>query len=218
MKVAIFSDVHSDFSALERVVNNATQHGVDSFCCCGDIVDGVSDYPAECIDLLRSLDAVVVQGNHDAVVASVDSVERYTLRARESILKTRSLLSDDDLQWLAGLPLTTQCEGFSMVHASMSNPESWNYIYFREDAEIELILQESPIVFHGHTHFPKVHGLHSEQGAKTGLPIEGQETALGKNWKYLINVGSVGSLRSKEKRASYLIFDAEKNLVQLRCC
>ena len=216
MKVAIFSDVHSDFPALEWIVNDATQHGVDSFCCCGDIVDGALNYPAECIDLIRSLDCVVVQGNHDAVVSGVDSVERYTLKARESILKTRSLLSDDDLGWLASLSLTAECEGFSMVHASLSNPEAWNYVYFREDAEIELILQESPIVFHGHTHFLKVHGLHPEQGIKSGLPIEGQETALGKNWKYLINAGSVGSLRPKEKRASYLIFDAENYSITYR--
>jgi predicted phosphodiesterase len=214
--VAIFSDVHSDFPALDRVVNDAKRQGVDSFCCCGDIVDGCLDYPAECIDLLRSLDAVVVMGNHDAVVAGVDSVERYTLRAREYILRTRSLLSDDDLQWLASLPLTAQREGFSIVHASMSNPEAWNYVYFREDAEIELILQESPIVFHGHTHFPKVHGLHPVQGAKRGLPIEGQETTLGREWKYLINVGSVGAHRSKNKRASYLIFDADNYSVSCR--
>jgi diadenosine tetraphosphatase ApaH/serine/threonine PP2A family protein phosphatase len=125
-------------------------------------------------------------------------------------------LSDDDLQWLAGLPLTAQREGFSTVHASMSNPEAWNYVYFREDAEIELILQQSPIVFHGHTHFPKVHGLHPVQGAKSGLPIEGQETALGREWKYLINVGSVGAHRSKNKRASYLIFDADNYSVSCR--
>jgi diadenosine tetraphosphatase ApaH/serine/threonine PP2A family protein phosphatase len=147
-------------------------------------------------------------GNHDAVVSGVDSVERYTLRARESILKTRSLLSGDDLQWLAGLPLTAQFDGFEVVHASMSNPEAWNYVYFREDAEIELILQESPIVFHGHTHFPKVHGLHPVQGAKRGLPIEGQETTLGRAWKYLINVGSVGAHRLNNKRASYVVFDS----------
>lgn len=214
--MAIFSDVHSDFPALERVVNDAEWQGIDSFCCCGDIVDGALHYPAECIDMIRSLDAVVVQGNHDAVVAGVDSVERYTFRAREAILRTRSLLSDDHLEWLAGLPLTVQCDGFSIVHASMSNPSAWNYVYFQVDAEIELILQESPIVFHGHTHFPKVFGIHDQNGVKSGLPIEGQETTLGKNWKYLFSVGAVGNQRTKNKRASYLIFDAENYSITQR--
>ena len=68
MKVAIMSDVHANPTALERVLADAEQCGVEQVICAGDVV-GYGPYPSETIRILRERNIPTVIGNHDAAVA-----------------------------------------------------------------------------------------------------------------------------------------------------
>lgn len=215
MKTAVLGDIHANLTAFEKVLKDAGQNGVEYFYCTGDLVD-YGNEPSECVEMVRSLPGLVVQGNHDAVVCGAMGMERYMLDHRASIVRTQELVSDEHKQWLKELPLVEESGRVALVHGSMLEPSGWKYTYFQTDVEWDLVVQEHDIVFCGHTHFPKIHGYNPESGAyRSGLFVEGQATRLEKGWRYIINPGSVGQPRDEE-RASYLVYDDEVFSVELR--
>jgi predicted phosphodiesterase len=63
MKIVVFSDVHGNLPALERMLEHAGQ--VDGYICLGDTVD-YGPWSNECVDLVCSLPNVTqVEGNHE---------------------------------------------------------------------------------------------------------------------------------------------------------
>lgn len=63
MKVVIFSDVHGNLPALEKMIKDAGK--ADSYICLGDIVN-YGPWSNECVELIRSLDrCIILQGNHE---------------------------------------------------------------------------------------------------------------------------------------------------------
>jgi len=68
-QIAVLSDIHANFPALEAVVTDAQSRGVTEFWFLGDVV-GYGPHPADCLDwLLREVaDENWVVGNHDAMM------------------------------------------------------------------------------------------------------------------------------------------------------
>ena len=64
MRLAIFSDVHSNLPALTAVLANIAAVGVDDRYCLGDLV-GYAPWPNETLDLLQREDIPIVMGNYD---------------------------------------------------------------------------------------------------------------------------------------------------------
>lgn len=64
MRIACFSDVHSNLLALEAVLEDIKGHSVDSVYCLGDVV-GYAPFPNEVIELLRKENIPTVMGNYD---------------------------------------------------------------------------------------------------------------------------------------------------------
>ena len=65
MRVAIISDIHGNFVALEAVLNDLKAERVDHIVCLGDIVSG-GPQPGEAISHLKALNCPVVLGNMDS--------------------------------------------------------------------------------------------------------------------------------------------------------
>ena len=63
MRVAALYDVHGNVHALEAVLAEVEEAGVDAIVFGGDIAAG--PFPAETLTLVRSLDAVCIRGNAD---------------------------------------------------------------------------------------------------------------------------------------------------------
>ena len=64
MRIAIFSDPHSNLEALEAVLEDARQQNCANFVCLGDVV-GYNASPRECVERVREMDCPIVKGNHD---------------------------------------------------------------------------------------------------------------------------------------------------------
>ena len=64
MKLAIFSDVHSNLPALQAVLADIASVGVDDRYCLGDPV-GYAPWPNETLELLQREDIPIVMGNYD---------------------------------------------------------------------------------------------------------------------------------------------------------
>jgi predicted phosphodiesterase len=209
---AIISDIHANLEALQAVLADIKMLGVRQIVCAGDIVGYAAD-PGNCLDLIRSLDIPVVQGNHDYLISNDAPLDNISPAARDAVLWTRDQLSVDQKKWLAKLPLVVKNHGFSVVHSSFSAPEDWRYVYNESHAARSFAKQKSSLAFYGHTHrpmgFEKVETNLASYDLIDGLICKpaGQ---------YFINVGSVGQPRDSDPRASYVMLDLNSKSIELR--
>jgi len=73
MKIAIISDIHSDFKSLGKALDVLSKSGYDHFVCLGDIVGYSYHYhkyldgrdPDACIELVKEFCDISIAGNHD---------------------------------------------------------------------------------------------------------------------------------------------------------
>lgn len=69
MKIAVFSDIHSNLPALQAVMQDIEAQKPDRLICLGDLV-GYAPFPNEVVSLVRALDIPVVMGNYDQGVGN----------------------------------------------------------------------------------------------------------------------------------------------------
>jgi diadenosine tetraphosphatase ApaH/serine/threonine PP2A family protein phosphatase len=211
-RTAVFSDIHGNLEALSAVCQAGARLGVDGWLCLGDVVGYGAD-PGACLDGARSLTEVVLQGNHDAAVAGVQSVEYFNRNARRAVEWTRGCLSDAQRTELTGWALT-HVEGDAFyVHAEPSDPAAWHYVNDVADAAAALAASGSRLIFVGHSHRGFV------CAARDGRVVEAAEGSgsleLAADTRYLVNVGSVGQPRDGDPRACFAIHDDEAGTVEL---
>src|SRR5713226_9868306 len=65
MRLAVISDIHGEYFALEQVLQDIRRQGIEQLVCLGDALHGGSQ-PAETLARLRELNCPVVMGNADA--------------------------------------------------------------------------------------------------------------------------------------------------------
>lgn len=99
---------------------------------------------------------------------------------------------------------------FELVHASMHEPDAWNYVINAIEAILHFHFQETPLCFFGHTHHPM---YFTTKERKTFKGVERIE--LEEGHQYFVNVGSVGQPRGEDKRAQYAIYDTEEKAVDM---
>jgi diadenosine tetraphosphatase ApaH/serine/threonine PP2A family protein phosphatase len=213
MKIAIFSDVHSNLPALEAVLTDIKRQGVSMQVCLGDIV-GYNAEPAVCVERVRRACDYVIQGNHDKASAVDLDIADFSSIAQAGIKYSRAHLSAQHKQYLRDLPLLKTTDRWTYVHASLAEPSEWYYIDSPREALLHFRAQQTPVAFCGHTHRPLVwlRDKSGEVAAERPRPV----VALNRPAKYLINVGSVGQNRDRDPRACYTIFDTDKNSIEFR--
>ncbi len=207
MKYAIISDVHANLEALESVLEDARARGVKHFICLGDLV-GYNADPEACVDIIRDLGCPVVMGNHDAYTVAEEIPEIVNGRARESLEWTRNHIRPDQHEWLTHLPMQRRVGPLQLVHASLHEPDNWNYVLNAIEAILHFHFQDSPVCFFGHTHMPM---YFSTKERKTHKEFERIELEPGE--RYLVNAGSVGQPRGDDKRAQYITYDTREKVV-----
>lgn len=210
-KIAILGDIHSNLDALEVVLADSRNQGVDEYFCTGDIV-GYNACPHECLEIIRALDCPVVKGNHDHYVASERNLEDFNPHAAAVVEWTRGQLTAEELAYLHDLPFSVTRMGIALVHSTMDRPENFGYVFDNQQAETNFIHQKTPVCFHGHTHCPMIY----EKQLAGVFRIDPQDFKLAIGRKYFINVGSVGQPRDGDPRATYVIYDTAERTVSYR--
>ena len=67
MRLAVISDIHGHYTALDAVLNDLARQHIDSIVCLGDVAT-IGPQPLQVIARLKSLGCAVVTGNHDAAL------------------------------------------------------------------------------------------------------------------------------------------------------
>lgn len=199
MIIRIISDIHSNYQALEAVLNDPPGKDAEKTLCLGDIVGYGAD-PSSCIERVRQECDIVVSGNHDAGAAGRVSLDRYNWEGATALRWTRSILSQDEKDWLSLIPYFAEYENFFLCHSYPADPESWTYVLRRNHALESINARQGYISLIGHTHLP---GCWMEDGNYT-------DASKGDFSKVrLVNAGSVGQPRDRDPRAAYLVIDTE---------
>jgi diadenosine tetraphosphatase ApaH/serine/threonine PP2A family protein phosphatase len=208
MKYGILGDIHANLSALQAALERFDREGVQHVISVGDVV-GYGAAPRECIELLRSVNATVVKGNHDAAcIGELDAIY-FNNYAREAVRWTSALLTREDRKWLASLPMTAHLEHCSVAHGTLHRPELYDYIQSTTDGDPSLDIMELPVCFVGHSHVPVTLLRLRDDPLRTGYTRD-DEIDLSEAHRALVNVGSVGQPRDEDPRAAYAIHDTER--------
>jgi putative phosphoesterase len=212
MRIAVFSDVHSNLPALEAVLADIDATGVDARYAVGDLV-GYAPWPNEVLDRLRAEGFPIVMGNYDDGTA-FDRDEcgcAYTNPTEQalgdqSFAWTKAHVSDENRAWLQTLHAQIRFEAdglrFLLVHGS---PRRINeYLYEdRDEATFARIaaMADADVVVCGHTHRPydkTVAGVRFVNVGSAGKPKDGDPRAC---WA-LLETGPDG-LTAEIRRTAY---------------
>ncbi|MCX6089832.1 MAG: metallophosphoesterase family protein [Candidatus Atribacteria bacterium] len=213
MRIAIFSDIHGNFDALQTV--SGLLDTVDFFCILGDIV-GYGAEPEACVQwVMHRPDARVVMGNHDAACVGVLPLTWFNPIPKRALRWTCQHLSKESTTYLQTLPQTIpQLHGALWVHGSPRHPLE-EYIDHPVVAQEVFVSSDFPVCFYAHTHQAEAYILHEGRLLHPRFQ-QGGEIILHPGKRYLINCGSVGQPRDGNSQASFGLFDTEKGVVKIQ--
>jgi len=184
-RIALISDIHSNLSYLEKVLDRIDRDNIDKIYCLGDIV-GYYDKPNEVIDLIIKKDISCIKGNHEKYILETLN---YNLENENiyRIKKQKKIISKSHLQFLKDLPdkieFTLCSKKFYLTH-SLPN-DCLTYLDDLNKLDKNFISKLDYYCF-GHTHIPLI------------------------TYKYgacIVNPGSIGQPRDFSRKPSYAVVD-----------
>lgn len=159
MRIAVLSDIHGNLPALEAVLDDVRDRGVDAVLNLGDSLSGPL-LPLETAQCLMALDWLTIAGNHERQVLTQGPGQWGASDAY-----ARAQLSPRELAWIAAQPPTARftedillCHGTpdSDLDALLETLEPGG-IRAASAREVEARLGQvrAPVVLCGHTHVPR---------------------------------------------------------------
>ncbi|MHC4448124.1 MAG: metallophosphoesterase family protein [Planctomycetota bacterium] len=218
--IAIISDIHANYEALQAVLDQIETFKPDSVICLGDIV-GYGPDPVACVDAVRERCDMTLCGNHD--FALVYGANFFTPVARQSIERHRRMImprfrkdADDEERrerwdYLKGLPHRRARDSLLFVHAAPRNPvveylRKMDVLLGMSEKINENFKQVDWLCFIGHTHQPGV----ITWEMKFYEPEEIDNTFRPQpHRKAIVNVGSVGQSRDGDWRACFVTVEED---------
>jgi putative phosphoesterase len=197
MRLAVFGDVHGNRHALEAVLADISQRGVDATYCLGDLV-GYGAFPNEVTARVSDAAFPTIMGNYDDGVGferdecgCAYKEERDRLLGDRSLAWTKAAVTAEHKaflrQLLPELRLTIDGRRVLLVHGS---PRRMNEYLF-EDRPLSSFQRlaaasNADVIVFGHTHQPYV------------KQVDGV---------WFVNAGSVGKPKDGDPRACYAILE-----------
>ena len=213
MRVALLSDIHSNLEALCAAIADAGgREEIDEVWCLGDLV-GYGPDPTACLDLLLSMEHVMVAGNHDLAAVGRLSLAEFNPYAAAACSWTAESLTPEHREMLAALPVREKRGLFTLVHGSPRNP-AWEYVVSAGSARACLEHVDTSCCLVGHTHLPMVFRL-NDGGVVGERASAGQVVSLAGE-RLVLNPGGVGQPRDGDPRACYAIYDSDEETVEFR--
>ncbi len=211
MRYALFSDIHSNLESFKAVIQALKGEAIDKYICIGDIVGYGAD-PGECIRLIRKLEADIVAGNHDYGAVEKTDISYFNRYAGKAVLWTAAQLSPLQKIFLTHLALIKAYSDFTVVHASLNEPEKWKYVMDILDASRSFRILKTKLLFIGHSHAPAMF----EEKDKECRRFFAKDIDIAEDCRYIINIGSVGQPRDDDPRACFAIYDTDTRRVEMR--
>lgn len=195
MKIAIISDIHANYQALEAVINDINNEKCDKIFCLGDLAMAGPE-PNKVIDFVKQQSNwEIIQGNTDKLIAEYTEKTYEDVKAMYPMMANAladdvKIISNENKEYLKNLPPQKEIElngvKILLVHGS---PRKNNENIFPNMPlnEIEEIIKDTDadLILCGHTHQPC-----------------GYQTATKQT---VVNVGSVGRPMTEDPNTCYAI-------------
>lgn len=194
MRVAVLSDIHSNYYAFKACYEDAVKSGAESFIFLGDYVSDLSE-PQRTMDLVYEIQSkyptVCLRGNREGYMLDCESGTSSFTRGSKSgsLLFTYEHLRKKDLEFIRGLKIadTIEIEGvrIEIAHAAMDNDR---YYFDGNDGHTADIFPQMKCdcLLTGHSHKQYI-----KQNAE----------------KTIINPGSVGIPQDGTRNPKYALLD-----------
>lgn len=186
MRIGLFGDVHSNYHALEAVLDDMATRGIDRVICLGDLTLK-GPLPKECVDRVRDLGCPVVLGNADGCYHPDLHPDKFPAQnqsqvaARADFPRQWDALKEADRLWLQQFPLsiteTVQGVRMDFFHASPTH----NYVLVmpwasNEQIAAQRLSPDTAVSAFGHCHRAFVRyarGCTVVNAGSVGLPFDG---------------------------------------------
>ena len=200
MKIAVLSDVHGNYIALQKCIDYALSKGVDTFIFLGDYV-GELAYPQKTMEIIYSLKAkyncFFVKGNKEDYwldyQANGEKGWNECDSTTGSLFYTYNNLTQKDLEFFKSLSHTAELEfeGFPTITICHGSPQKVNEKLLPNNEKTLAIMEEniSSYILCGHSH------------------VQGK---IEHNGKLVLNAGAVGVSLYGDGRAQFMILEGSE--------
>lgn len=172
--IAVLSDIHANFPALQAVLDKAKSLGCDRVISLGDVA-GYGAQPGACIDLLRAHHAINIMGNHDYYLVSGTHCPRSKVVTEISNYQ-RGIVTPEQRAWLAQSKAFLIEDGNYFTHGGWKDHQD-QYLYRVAASDIPA---EAVNLFSGHTHVQILMRFDKQQycnPGSVGQPRDGDPSA-----------------------------------------
>jgi len=214
MRIAVISDIHGNFEAFDRCMEDIERSGVDRVVNLGDAI-GYGPQPEEVLNLLEKQCIPNILGNHELAVLDKNYRGDFFPQALRSLEQTLKYLTSASMRYLRSLPVCRELEGALMVHGCP--PDSpMDYLNHMSFSEIKETFTSNGfnIAFVGHTHRMMLMGYDGKDLQSD--PLQQETVRLRSKYRHIVNVGAVGQPRDGDPRAKYVIWDSDRKILQIR--
>ena len=201
MRIAILSDIHGNYDALNAVLEECKKYKIEQYLFLGDYV-GYYYEPKKVWDRICQLNGVNIKGNHEDLLKDSISSKTLSNQIKEKYGTGHELaknqLSEEDLEQLYSLPAKRQIQikkfNFELNHGSPWDQNTYLYPDTAPKIFEKANNPEIDFVLVGHSHYPFIKKLcHST----------------------IINPGSVGQNRQEGGVATWGFMDLEKIVIEI---
>jgi len=214
MRIAVIADIHANLTAFQAVLADIETQMIDRIINLGDFI-GYGPEPEAVAQILRERQIPSILGNHEMALKDDAILNSFTSDAYHSMLITRRLVSSQTVDYIQSLPALTVENDLRFVHGTP--PESiYDYITYYRLYELHAAFAATPewLTFVGHSHML---GIYESTGRDITIGVLKKGVRhLKRSVKYIINVGSVGQPRDRNKAAKYLVFDDQTDEIGIR--
>ena len=192
MKILLFSDVHGNLPALEKVIQSEI---VDGYINLGDVVN-YGPWSNECVDYINNLENCInIEGNHERYFKAQKCNVKHPI---VNVFFEESFKGFNKQDLILNYKKEIHFQGFKCVHTIESK-----YIFW----DTEITLEENSIIGHSHQQF-----LREENGFKLINP-----GSIGQNRKY-INLSNyiIWDTEKKKFDLKFMQYDIEILLQEMK--
>ncbi len=194
MRIAVLSDIHSNYHAFRACYEDAVEHGTDRFIFLGDYISDLSE-PEKTMDLVYDIQAnfptVFLRGNRERYMLDcADGTAHFTTGSKSgSLLFTYENLRKRDIAFFKSLKIhDTICLDDIQIEIAHAAANDDRYYFDTEDGSMDAIFAQmkGSYLLTGHSHKQYIRSA----GGKT-----------------IINPGSVGIPQGGSRWPKYALLD-----------
>jgi len=202
MRIAVFSDIHSNILALNKVLRDIEKQDYNRVYCLGDLV-GYGPNPNETIQTMRESRITTIMGNYDEGVGfekgdcgCAYTTDEEKMDGQKSIEWTTDQVTSENKEYLRNLhdKIEFTANGYKVILVHGSPRRINEYLYKdRPERSLTRMLEsiDADILVCGHTHKPYHRIVNGVQ---------------------IINDGSVGKPKDGDNRACYAVIELDEGI------